>query len=53
MYSLVTKGYATLKELRDDYTIEEVLDLYEMLMVSEHNKAEAIRVSAEAAKEGR
>lgn len=38
MYALVTNKYATLKELRDDYNIWEVLDLYEMMLVSMTNK---------------
>ena len=38
IYSLVINKLATYKELRDDYTIEEALDLYEMLMVSNYNK---------------
>lgn len=38
IYSLIINKLATYKELRDDYTIEEALDLYEMLMVSNYNK---------------
>ena len=38
IYTLVSNKYATLKELRDDYTIEEVNDLYEMCMVNMHNR---------------
>ena len=39
IYVLVSNKYATLKELRDDYSIEEVLDLYEICMTNIHNKA--------------
>jgi hypothetical protein len=42
IYLLVTEGYATLKELRDDYTIEEMLDMYEMCCVHQRNKVMAI-----------
>lgn len=39
VYALITNKYATLKELRDDYTIEEVLDLYEMMLINLTNKS--------------
>ena len=42
IYTLITQGYATLKELRDDYDVEEMLDLYEACCVSMYNKAEII-----------
>ena len=38
IYTLISNKYATLKELRDDYTIEEVLDLYEICMTNMYNK---------------
>lgn len=38
VYTLVVNRYATYKELRDDYTIDELLDLYEACMVNMHNK---------------
>ena len=40
IYVLLTNHYATLKELRDDYSIDEVLDMYEACMVCLYNKAE-------------
>ena len=39
-YTLITNKYATLKEIRDDYSIEEVIDLYEMCLVNIYNKNE-------------
>lgn len=42
IYTLITQHYATLKELRDDYDIEETLDLYEACCVSMHNKIVSI-----------
>lgn len=38
MYALVSNKYATLSEIRDAYTIEEVLDMYEIYMVNAYNK---------------
>jgi len=38
IYVLVTNRYATLKEIRDDYSIEEVLDLYEMCLTQLANQ---------------
>ena len=38
IYTLISNKYATLKELRDNYTIEEVLDLYEICMVNMYNR---------------
>ena len=35
---LIINKYATYKELRDDYNIDEVLDLYELCLVQLHNK---------------
>lgn len=39
MYMLVTQRFATYYELCYKYTIEEVLDLYEICMVSLYNKS--------------
>ena len=38
IYTLITNNYATLKEIRDDYTFDEVLDLYEVCLVNIYNK---------------
>ena len=38
IYILITNKYATLKEIRDDYSIEEVLDLYDMCLTQIYNK---------------
>ena len=35
---LVVNKYATLKEIRDDYSVEEVIDLYEACRVNLYNK---------------
>ena len=43
IYPLITQKYATLKELRDDYDIDEVLDMYEACCISMHNRAEALK----------
>lgn len=43
LYVLISNHYATLKELRDDYDLEEALDLYEACLVNTHNKAEAMK----------
>lgn len=45
IYTLITQKYATLKELRDDYSVDEMLDLYEACCISMYNKAEIIRAS--------
>ena len=42
IYTLISNNYATLKELRDDYSIEEVLDLYEICLVKLYNKNQVI-----------
>lgn len=42
LYTLITNGYATLKELRDDYDMDEVLDMYDACMTSLSNKARII-----------
>jgi len=41
-YVIVTNRLATLKELRYDYDIWEILDLYEACMVQIYNKAAMI-----------
>ena len=41
IYTLITNKYATLKEIRDDYSIDEVLDLYEACLVSLYNHYQA------------
>ena len=38
IYVLITNHYATLKEIRDEYSIEEVLDLYEICLFNLYNK---------------
>ena len=38
IYVLITNKYATLKEIRDDYSFEEVLDLYEACLNNIYNK---------------
>ena len=42
IYTLISNNYATLKEIRDDYSIEEVLDLYEICLVKLYNKNQVI-----------
>lgn len=49
VYSLITARYATLKEIRDDYNIYEVLDLYECFRVENYNRM----IIMEESKEGR
>lgn len=36
---MVVNKYATLKEIKDEYTVEDVLDLYEMCLTNISNKA--------------
>lgn len=43
IYLLVTNHYATYKEIRDDYDVWEVLDLYEMCIVNIYNKNEIMK----------
>lgn len=38
LYMLIVNKYATLKELKEDYDIYEVLDLYEVCAVNLYNK---------------
>ena len=38
IYALISNKLATLRELRDDYTFEEALDLYEICAVNCYNK---------------
>ena len=38
VYVLITNKYATLYELKYKYTIEEVIDMYEMCMCNISNK---------------
>ena len=42
IYTLISNNYATLKEIRDDDSIEEVLDLYEICLVKLYNKNQVI-----------
>lgn len=45
LYTLITNKYATLKELNDYYTIEDVLDMYEACLYTLHNKVVGIEAS--------
>ena len=38
-YIIITNKYATLYELKYKYNIEEVLDIYEAVMINIHNKS--------------
>lgn len=38
IYVLVTNRYATYRELKYEYTINEALDLYEIALVNIYNK---------------
>ena len=38
LYTLISNKYATLAEIRDKYDIYEVLDLYEIYIISAYNK---------------
>lgn len=42
VYLLVTNKLATYFELKYNYSVEEFLDLYEICMVSLHNKVAAM-----------
>lgn len=41
IYMLINNNLATYKEIRDDYDIWEVLDLYEVCLTSIYNAIEA------------
>jgi len=43
IYQLVANKYATLKELKEDYDVEDTLDLYETFMVNLYNKHQVMR----------
>ena len=51
IYMLISNNVATLKEIRDDYSIEEVLDLYEIVVVKLYNKNKVIEASNESIRE--
>lgn len=38
IYNLISNGFATYREIRDEYSFEEVIDLYEMSVVKAYNK---------------
>lgn len=42
-YILVSQRYATYKEIRDDYDVFEILNLYEIALVSIYNKYQALQ----------
>lgn len=42
IYILITNKYATYREIRDEYTIWEVIDMYEMCMCNIANKSEIL-----------
>ena len=43
IYMLVSNKMATLKELRDEYSIEEAMDMLEIFLISSYNQAQAIK----------
>lgn len=49
LYTLIINHVASYKELRDDYNIYEVLDLYEAWLVNVYNRSKIM----EGAKNGR
>lgn len=42
IYVLIVNNYATLKEIKEYYSVEDVLDLYESYRIYSHNKQVAI-----------
>ena len=48
IYVVITNKYATYKEIRDDYSVEEFLDLYELCIINLYNKT----IMEEEAKNG-
>lgn len=48
IYMLIVNKYATLYEIRDVYSIEEVLDLYEACLVNAANRAAVMKGVANA-----
>ena len=45
VYSLISKGAATLRDLREVYTIEDAIDLYEIVLVDAYNQVQAAEAS--------
>ena len=43
VYTLVANGLATLLEIKNDYDIWDVLDLYEIFTVNSYNKVTAMK----------
>lgn len=43
IYTLITNQYATYKELRDDYSIEEAIDLYDLCLTHLYNQFKLAR----------
>ena len=43
IYLLVSNKMATLKELREDYTIEEAMDMLEIYLISTYNQAQVMK----------
>jgi len=46
IYVLITCNYATLHEIKDIYTIDDVLDLYEACMIQNYNRSRIIEESS-------
>ena len=45
IYTLVVNKYATLKEIRDEYSIEEVISLYDACMTNLYNRYQSMKVT--------
>lgn len=45
VYLLISKGAATLRDLREVYTIEDAIDLYEIVLVDAYNQVQAAEAS--------
>ena len=45
IYTLVVNKYATLKEIRDEYSIEEVIALYDACMTNLYNKYKVVHTA--------
>lgn len=50
IYTIISNKYATLKEIRDDYSIDEVISLYEACLVNVYNKHQVTNLIKEVKK---
>lgn len=52
IFTLISQKAATLREIRDCYTFEEAIDLYEIVLVSAYNQVQAADAARRKSKLG-